>query len=83
MAQWLLVATDVVLVGDKRQVRVIGRRFRRSGMGKSAQDAQDCDVGREDTEADTSDHGDAQDEWHQKRNHGFKSFGNENLSKNS
>jgi hypothetical protein len=50
-------------------------------MGKYAQDAQDCDIGREDTEADTSDHGDAQDEGHQKRNHGFKSFGNENLSK--
>ena len=77
----LLVAADVVLVGDQRQVRVVGGRFRRSGMGKCAQDEQDCDVGGKDAEPDASDHGEAEDEGHQKRNHGCKSFGNRNLSR--
>ena len=80
MAGWLLVATDLVLVGDQRQVRVVRGGFRRNGMGKCAQNAQDGDVGGEDAEPDASKHGETQDEGHQKRNHGCKSFGIENLA---
>ena len=71
----------MVLVGDQRQLRVVGGGFRRRGTGECAQEAQDCDVGGEDAEADRSDHGKAKDEGHEKRNHGCKSFGNKSLSK--
>ena len=55
-------------------------RFRLSRTRECAQDAQDRDVGGEDAETDGSNHGEAEDERHQERNHGCRSFRHENLS---
>ena len=69
---WVLVAAGVVLGGNQDKARTGRGGFRRCGMAECAQDAEDCDVSGEDAEADGSDHGEAENEGHQERNHGPK-----------
>ena len=43
-------------------------------MAECAQDTEDCDVGCENSQAERGDDGEAEDDGHQERNHGRKSF---------
>lgn len=64
----------MVLRGDKYQART-GRDWLGSRRPpERAQDAEHCDVGGENAEADGSKYGEAEDYRHQKRDHGSKSL---------
>ena len=59
-----LVAAGVVLRGHQHQARANRRRFRALRLAERTEDAEDCNIGGEDTEADGSDHSGTEDERH-------------------
>jgi hypothetical protein len=65
-----LVAAGVGLGGNQDKARTGWGWLRLCRMAERAQDAENCDVGGEDAEADGGDHGEAENEGHQERNHG-------------
>jgi len=66
-----LIAAGVVLRRHQNQARA-GRDWLGSrGLPEGAQDAEDCDISGENSEADGSDYGQAEDDRHKKRNHGL------------
>jgi hypothetical protein len=67
-----LVAAGVGLRGHQYQAGARRNRLGLRWMAERAQDAEYCDVGGEDTEANRSDHSEAEDNGHQEGNHGFK-----------
>jgi len=67
-----LIAADVVLGRDEHQARAGWNRFGACGLAEGAQDSEDCDVGGQDSEADGGDNGEAEENGHQKRDHGLK-----------
>jgi len=71
-AYLMLVAAGVGLRGHQHQAGARRSRLGLRWMAERAQDAEYCDVGGEDTEANRSDHSEAEDDGHQEGNHGFK-----------
>ena len=67
-----LVAAGVVLVRNQDQARAGGSGLGAGRLTEGAQDAENCDIGGENAEADGGDDGEAEDDRHQKRNHGLK-----------
>lgn len=59
-----LVAAGVVLGRHQHQAGPDRRRLRTLRLAEGAQDAENCDVGCQDAEADRGDHGDTEDERH-------------------
>jgi len=69
-----LVAAGVVLRWDQDQPWARRNRLRPRWLAESAQDAEDRDVSCENAKAKRSDNSEAEDDRHQERNHGRKSF---------
>src|SRR6266481_5908996 len=67
-----LVAAGVVFRGHQREARMGFCWLGLGWMAERAQDPKYGDVGGEDAEADGGDHGEAEDNGHQERNHGLK-----------
>jgi hypothetical protein len=70
----VLVAAGVVLRRQQHQAGASRSRLGLRRMAERAQDPEYCNVSGEDAEADGCDHGEAEDEGHQERNHSLKSF---------
>ncbi len=66
------VAAGVGLVRDEYQTWACRSRFGAGRLTESGQDPENCNVGGQDADADGGDDGKAEDDRHQKRNHGLK-----------
>src|SRR5581483_1520911 len=67
-----LVSAGVALICDQHQASAGRCWFGSCWLAERAEYSKNCDVGGKDPEADGGDYGEAEDDRHQKRNHGRK-----------